>query len=119
MLAAFFSPTEMKAELRNNEMETEFSNLKVLKLYAVTPTKDRGHRPRSPQMSIQVRQNGHLFIFDDSLVGEIVELLFVSTDVYTSVIGDDGTVVIPDNFKGVYTMKLYIGDKAYSTEVEL
>ena len=39
--------------------------------------------------------------------------------VYTSVIGEDGTVVIPDHIEGVLELVLYLGDKKYSAEVEL
>ena len=41
------------------------------------------------------------------------------TVVYTSVIGEDGTVQVPDNLTGEFTLVLYVGDKMYSAEVEL
>ena len=74
---------------------------------------------RMPSAPISVAQSNHVFTFPDYLAGEIVEFLSGDTVVYTSVIGEDGTVVIPDNIEGVFELVLYIGDKKYNADVEL
>lgn len=81
---------------------------------------DEGHRlPRTPAMPITVSQTDHVFTFSECLAGETIEIVSGDTVVYTSVIGEDGTVVVPDNLTGEFTLVLYLGDKVYSAEVEL
>lgn len=78
-----------------------------------------GGRPKVPAVPISVVQSDHIFTFPDYLAGETVELLSGDTIIYTSVIGEDGTVVIPDHIEGVFELVLYVRDKKYSAEVEL
>ena len=81
---------------------------------------DEGHRlPRTPAMPITVSQTDHVFTFSECLAGETIEIVSGDTVVYTSVIGEDGTVTVPDNLTGEFTLVLYLGDKTYSAEVEL
>ena len=79
---------------------------------------DLGSRPRAPIPSISVSLCYHVFTFSEYLAGETIEIVSGDTVVYTSVIGD-GTVVVPDNLTGEFTLVLYLGDKTYSAEVEL
>ena len=74
---------------------------------------------RTPPAPISVSQSGHIFTFPAHLAGETIEIMSGDTVVYTSVIGEDGTVTAPDDITGEYTLVLYVGDKAYSAEVEL
>ena len=74
---------------------------------------------RTPPAPISVTLSDHLFTFPVYLVGETIEIVSGDTVVYTSVIGEDGTVVVPDDLTGDFTLVLYVGDKMYSAEVEL
>ena len=74
---------------------------------------------RTPPAPISVTLSDHLFTFPVYLVGETIEIVSGDTVVYTSVIGEDGTVVVPDDLTGYFTLVLYVGDKMYSAEVEL
>lgn len=80
---------------------------------------DLGSRPRAPIPSISVSLCYHVFTFPVYLVGETIEIVSGDTVVYTSVICEDGTVVVPDDLTGYFTLVLYVGDKMYSAEVEL
>lgn len=74
---------------------------------------------RIPPAPISVTQSDHVFTFTEYLSGETIEIMSGGAVVYTSVIGEDGTVVIPDHIEGVLELVLYLGDKKYSAEVEL
>ena len=74
---------------------------------------------RTPPAPISVSLSGHTFTFPACLAGETIEIMSGDTVVYTSVIGEDGTVTAPDDLTGEYTLVLYAGDKVYSAEVEL
>ena len=74
---------------------------------------------RTPPAPISVTQSDHVFTFEEYLAGETIEVVSDDTIVYTSIIGEDGTVVVPDDLTGDFTLVLYVGDKMYSAEVEL
>lgn len=74
---------------------------------------------RIPPAPISVTQSDHVFTFEEYLAGETIEVVSDDTIVYTSIIGEDGTVVVPDDLTGDFTLVLYVGDKMYSAEVEL
>ena len=74
---------------------------------------------RTPPAPISVTLSDHLFTFPVYLAGETIEVVSDDTIVYTSIIGEDGTVVVPDDLTGDFTLVLYVGDKMYSAEVEL
>ena len=74
---------------------------------------------RIPPAPISATQSDHIFTFEEYLAGETIEIASGDTVVHTSVIGEDGTVVVPDDLTGDFTLVLYVGDKMYSAEVEL
>ena len=74
---------------------------------------------RIPPAPISATQSDHIFTFEEYLAGETIEVVSDDTIVYTSIIGEDGTVVVPDDLTGDFTLVLYVGDKMYSAEVEL
>lgn len=88
-------------------------------LYYDNTLSDLGSRPRAPIPSISVSLCYHVFTFPVYLVGETIEIVSGDTVVYTSVICEDGTVQVPDNLVGDFTLVLYVGDKVYSCIVNL
>lgn len=104
--------------LSNNVEAESVSNVDIT-LNAINPGKGLGGRPRTPAMPITVSQTDHVFTFEEYLAGETIEVVSDDTIVYTSIIGEDGTVVVPDDLTGDFTLVLYVGDKMYSAEVEL
>ena len=110
LLFAFCLPSNVEAD--------SVSNVDIT-LNAINPGKGLGGRPRTPAMPITALQSDHVFTFTECLAGETIEIVSGDTVVYTSVIGEDGTVQVPDNLTGEFTLVLYLGDKTYSAEVEL
>lgn len=92
-------------------------DLMVVLRYTDPKTENAQHRV--PPAPISVTQSDHVFTFAEYLAGETIEVVSDGTIVYTSVIGQDGTVVVPDDLTGDFTLVLYVGDKMYSAEVEL
>ncbi len=80
---------------------------------------DLGKSSRSPIAPISVLQTDNVFTFPDQFAGETVEILSGDTVVYSAVVSEDGTVVVPDSLNGEYCLVLYVGDKVYSAEVTL
>lgn len=101
----------------NSYVQTEKIIFKMY-LYYNDPNMEHVH-PRIPSAPISVSLSGHTFTFPAHLAGETIEIMSGDTVVYTSVIGEDGTVTAPDDLTGEYTLVLYAGDKVYSAEVEL
>ena len=110
LLFAFCLPSNVEAD--------SVSNVDIT-LNAINPGKGLGGRPRTPAMPITALQSDHVFTFSEYLAGETIEVVSDDTIVYTSIIGEDGTVVVPDDLTGDFTLVLYVGDKMYSAEVEL
>ena len=104
--------------LSNNVEAESVSNVDIT-LNAINPGKGLGGRPRTPAMPITASQTDHVFTFAEYLAGETIEVVSNDTIVYTSVIGEDGTVTVPDNLVGDFTLVLYVGDRVYTGEVEL
>ena len=104
--------------LSNNVEAESVSNVDIT-LNAINPGKGLGGRPRTPAMPITALQTDHVFTFAEYLAGETIEVVSDGTIAYTSVIGQDGTVDVPDDLTGYFTLVLYVGDKMYSAEVEL
>lgn len=102
-----------------NLAKAEFETKMVVTLSAIDPTKQLGQVPRSLNECVRCQLSGHTFTFPACLAGDNIEVMSGDTVVYTSVIGEDGTVTAPDDLAGEYTLVLYAGDKVYSAEVEL
>lgn len=74
---------------------------------------------RVPYAPIMATQNGHVFVFAPSFVGEIIEVWDDDNLLYTSIIQVDGCVIIPNNLLGEFTLRLIHNERLYSTMVEL
>ena len=61
----------------------------------------------------------HTFIFSSNLAGEIIEVMGKDGLLYTSIIGENGKVVVPNSITGEVELRLYRGDLVYSVIVEL
>ena len=104
--------------LHNNVEAGPVANVTIT-LNAIDPTKQLGQEPRSINMCIKAQQEEHCFTFSEYLAGETIEIVAGDTVVYTSVVGEDGTVTVPENLVGDFTLVLYVGVKVYTGEVEL
>ncbi len=74
---------------------------------------------RSPVAPIYVWQDDNTFTFNSSFAGETIEVVSDDEILYTTIIGEDGTVTIPDNISGEVELRLYRGSFVYRAEVEL
>lgn len=74
---------------------------------------------RVPAAPIYVNQDNHTFIFCSNLAGEVIEVMGDGGLLYTSIIGEDGKVVIPDSITGEVELRLYRGNHGYSAIIEL
>lgn len=79
------------------------------------------HTPSSrvPAAPIYVNQDDHTFIFSSNLAGEIIEVMGKDGLLYTSIIGENGKVVVPNSITGEVELRLNRGDLVYSAIVEL
>lgn len=79
------------------------------------------HTPSSrvPAAPIYVNQDDHTFIFSSNLAGEIIEVMGSDGLLYTSIIGENGKVVVPNSITGEVELRLYRGSHTYSAIVDL
>ncbi len=78
-----------------------------------------GPYPRMPAAPIYVNQEGHLFSFQTSLAGETIEIMNDGVLLYTTLVGIDGSVTIPDGISGEVELRLIRGGMTYHAIVEL
>lgn len=74
------------------------------------------HTPLPP---IYVCQDEHNFIFASYHSGEVVEILDGKALLYTSVIGEDGKVVVPEYIAGKFLFRLVRSGVTYQAIVNL
>ncbi len=90
-----------------------------MSVYYEQPTEIVTPNPRMPAAPIYVSRDEHVFTFNSSLTGEFVEMLNGDEVLYTTIIGEDGTVVIPENISGEVELRLYRGRLVYYAIVDL
>ncbi len=85
----------------------------------IDPSDEKAPNHRMPAAPIYVSQDEHAFTFNASIAGETIEVVSGDEILYTTIIGEDGTVVIPDSISGEVELRLYRGSLVYHAEVEL
>lgn len=83
------------------------------------PSDEKPKNERAPMVPIYFDQDGHTFTFNSSLVGETVEVVIDDEVLYTTVVGEDGIVVVPEFISGEVELRLYRGSLVYQVTVEL
>ncbi len=83
------------------------------------PIGDHGDFPKSPEATLLIYQSGNTFYFDESLACCTVTLLLNNVEVYSDIVGNDGTVTIPTSFTGTFELCITIGSQVFSAEIEL
>ena len=83
------------------------------------PSDEKPKKERAPMVPIYFDQDGHTFTFNPSLVGETVEVVIDDEVLYTTVVGEDGIVVVPEFISGEVELRLYRGSLVYHVKVEL
>lgn len=88
-------------------------------MYIRTPKNCMGNTHRTPAAPIRATQDGHNISFATSCVGETIEVFDGDTLLYITIIREDGSVDIPENITGEVELRLIIGERTYSAEIEL
>ena len=83
------------------------------------PSDEKPKKERAPMVPIYFDQDDHTFTFNSSLVGETVEVVIDDEVLYTTVVGEDGIVVVPEFISGEVELRLYRGSLVYHVKVEL
>ena len=74
---------------------------------------------RVPPAPIYVNQEGRCLAFDSSLVGETIKVVSDETLLYTTVIGEDGKIEIPEYIFGEIELRLVRGSLIYHVMITL
>jgi hypothetical protein len=74
---------------------------------------------RVPPAPIYVNQEGRCLAFDSSLVGETIKVVSDETLLYTTVIGEDGKIEIPEYIFGEVELRLVRGSLIYHVMITL
>ena len=84
------------------------------------PVNGNGGPHRNLPTDIIVYQDANSLTFDLQFVGFEIELLYNDDEVvFTDMIDEEGTVELPSNLSGIYTLRLYVGDVIYQGEITL
>lgn len=68
---------------------------------------------------LYVYQDGRTFHFGESFDGCAVTLLLNNVEVYSDIVGHDGTVTIPTSITGTFELCITIGSQVLSAKIEL
>lgn len=88
-------------------------------MYIRTPKNCMGNTHRTPAAPIRATQDGHSIAFTTSFAGETIEIFDGDTLLYIAIIGEDGSVEIPENIIGEVELRLIVGERTYSAEIDL
>lgn len=84
------------------------------------PPDTQGGNPRMPAAPIYASQDGNKLLFDLQFVGYNIELYDLEECfVYSDMINEEGSIELPSNLSGIYTLKLYVGYFVYQGEITL
>ena len=76
-------------------------------------------KKRTTIQPINAEQAEHNIKFSQYLVGMNVELVYNEFVVFATQIDSNCCVELPEDLKGEYELRLYCGEKLYSTNIEL
>ena len=82
------------------------------------PVDGHGDPGKSPTY-LYVYQSDNVFYFGEAFLGCTVSLLCNNVEVYSDIVGNDGTVAIPTSFTGTFELCITIGPQVFSAEIEL
>ena len=85
----------------------------------VNPIGENDGPHKSSTSSILVYQNGWTLDFGQDYAGCPVYLLLNDVMVFSTIVGSDGLVMIPDSFIGIYELQIIIDTRVYSALIEL
>jgi len=83
----------------------------------VNPAGEHGSMPKSPIMPLYVYKYGNILCFGSDLTGCEVRLVQDETIAFSTFVGTDGTVEIPDNMCGTYELQIVVGEITYAAEL--
>lgn len=80
-----------------------------------------GHEnpPKSPDTLLYIYQSDNVFFFGESYEGCIVSLLLDDVTVFSTIVDENGQVVVPSSFAGVFELQLTVDNVTYWAEVQL
>ena len=106
--------------VKTSAVEQKDSTAIILMQQSTKPKGDHGGHPRSPAAPVYVALSFNTLTFGMSYVGcEVILFDGDETEVFADYVDTDGTVFIPDNFTGTFELRLIVGDRVYSAEIEL
>ena len=82
------------------------------------PIGGHGGPSKSPTF-LYMYQSGNVFSFDQSYEGCAVSLLLNNVTIFTSVVDENGQVVVPTSLSGLFELQLNVDDVIYWAEVIL
>lgn len=68
---------------------------------------------------LYVYQSGNVFYFGEAFAGCTVSLLFNNVTVFSTVVNENGQVVVPSTLTGVFELQITVDDVIYWAEVIL
>ncbi|MBQ0023982.1 MAG: hypothetical protein KBT29_12185 [Prevotellaceae bacterium] len=75
--------------------------------------------PRTPILMPEVFIDGNTLTFDATCIGSVICLVQDGAIVYSAIIGEDCTIILPDYLTGIFELQLQRGSIAFVGEIEL
>ncbi|MBQ4294553.1 MAG: hypothetical protein II755_03095 [Prevotella sp.] len=85
----------------------------------VNPNGSQNDPQRSPDATLVIYQSGRTFHFGETYAGNAVTLLLNEVEVYSGLVGNDGTVTFPESLIGTFELILTVGTTVYGAFVTL
>lgn len=82
------------------------------------PIGGHGGPSKSPTF-LYMYQSGNVFYFGEAFVGCTVSLVYNNVNVFSTVVDENGQVVVPSTLIGVYELQITVDDIIYWAEIQL
>lgn len=89
------------------------------KVVVTTPSTNAGHVNRTPILMPEVFIDGNTLTFDATCIGSVISLVQDGAIVYSAIIGEDCTIILPDYLSGIFELQLQRGSITFVGEIEL
>lgn len=84
----------------------------------INPIGGHGDTPKSLTF-LYVYQSGNVFYFGEAFVGCTVSLLYNNVTVFSTMVNENGQVVVPSTLTGVFELQITVDNVIYWAEVIL
>ncbi len=91
----------------------------IVSPYNLSQSGERNSHSRTPILMPEVFIDGNTLTFDATCIGSVISLMQDGAIVYSAIIGEDCTIILPDYLTGIFELQQQRGSITFVGEIEL